>query len=59
MRFSAGVGDTHPHAALRAASTIIAVPFSIILILMMLGLAKALWQTESIQKTQSVFDIRG
>ncbi len=37
--------------ALQAASTIIAVPFSVILVLMMLGLAKALWQTESRQKT--------
>jgi choline/glycine/proline betaine transport protein len=33
-------------SALQAASTIIAVPFSIILILMMFGLGKALWQTE-------------
>ena len=33
-------------SALQAASTIIAVPFSIILVLMMFGLGKALWQTE-------------
>lgn len=32
--------------ALQAASTVIAVPFSVVLVLMMLGLAKALWQTE-------------
>lgn len=36
--------------ALQAASTIIAVPFSAVLVLMMLGLAKSLWQTESVRK---------
>jgi len=36
--------------ALQAASTIIAIPFSAVLVLMLLGLAKSLWQTESLQK---------
>jgi len=33
-------------SVLQAASTVIAIPFSIIFILMMFGLGKALWQAE-------------
>jgi choline/glycine/proline betaine transport protein len=31
---------------LQAASTIIAVPFSVVILLMIVGLSKSLWQTE-------------
>ena len=34
-------------SALQTASTAIAVPFTVVLLVMMLGLAKSLWQTES------------
>lgn len=37
-------------SALQAASTIIAIPFSVILLLMVVGLSKALWQTELRQR---------
>ena len=36
--------------ALQAASTIIAVPFSAVLLLMLLGLLKSLWQTETVKR---------
>ncbi len=53
--FDGGESRKNPFVAIssapQAASTIIAVPFSVILSLMMFGLAKALWQTESLQKT--------
>ncbi|TDJ34007.1 MAG: hypothetical protein E2O53_09065, partial [Gammaproteobacteria bacterium] len=32
---------------LQAASTAIAVPFSVVILLMMVGLSKSLWQTET------------